>query len=313
MENLSPAGETLTLPVTIPVAAHLRDHLVAGRVVLPAVEALQLLARTLPAEAGADPLRQEGAAFAHLLTLDPRAAVIEALHEFTRLADGRCLSRLLTSRSGAQARWTRRVEHAAVVFGPGAGRERDAGPPPGEGERRPEGAQGGGDATLAAERGEAPAGEGGAGAAVLRFSARRLYADLVPFGPAYRNVTGEVTLATAGAAAEVSGGLPGAAGPLGSPFPLDAAFHLACAWGQRYGNRILFPVGFARRTILRPTAAGGRYGCTAVPRPGEGGALRFDLTIAAADGRPMEIVRDLQMREIAGGSRRPPAWVREGL
>ena len=312
MENLSPAGETLTFPVTIPVTAQLSDHRVAGRVVLPAVEALQLLARTLPAEAGADPLHQEGAAFAHLLTVDLQAAVLEALHEFSRLADGRCLSRLTTSRSGAQARWTRRVEHAAVVFGPGAAEARDGGPLPREGEKGPEKALVGDDAAVAAEKGEAPAGEGWSGAAVFRFSPQRLYADLVPFGPAYRNVTGEVTLTTAGAAAEVTGGPPGAAGPLGSPFPLDAAFHLACAWGQRYGNRIVFPVGFARRTILRPTEAGVCYRCTAVPLPGEGGSLRFDLTIAAA-GRPVEIVRGLQMREITAGGRRPPAWVREGL
>ena len=45
MENLSQPVETIAIPLAIPVPAYLRDHHVAGRVVLPAVEALQILAR----------------------------------------------------------------------------------------------------------------------------------------------------------------------------------------------------------------------------------------------------------------------------
>jgi len=330
MENLSPADETLTLPVTVPVAAYLRDHRIAGGVVLPAVEALQLLARTLPAETPADPLIQMEASFTHLLVIEAQAGAIEAVHAFSRLADGRCLSRLMTRRSGVQARWTRKVEHAAVIFSPGGIRERGEGarhsPTSAEGREggafsrgRPENPEGGaavGDGTVTVEAyAGMTADEGRSGSsAVFRFPAQRLYAELVPFGPAYQNVTGEVFLTPAGAAAEVLGGdWPEASGPLGSPFPLDAAFHLACAWGQRYRGRMVYPVGFERREILRPTLTGERYRCLVVPRPGEGTSLRFDLTIFDAAGRPAEIVRGLRMRDIAGGSRRPPAWVREGL
>ncbi|MHB9096642.1 MAG: hypothetical protein ACYC5X_02345, partial [Syntrophales bacterium] len=96
MENLSRPVETVTIPVAIPVPAYLGDHHVSGRVVLPAVEALQILARTLPAAAGVDPRRQERAVFSHLLAIEPGAREIPAIHEYTRTADGRCRSRLAT-------------------------------------------------------------------------------------------------------------------------------------------------------------------------------------------------------------------------
>ena len=116
MENLSRPVETVTIPVAIPVPAYLGDHHVSGRVVLPAVEALQILARTLPAAAGADPRRQEGAVFSHLLVVEPGIREIPAIHEFTSAADGRCRSRLMTVVTGRNAAWTRRIEHASVFF-----------------------------------------------------------------------------------------------------------------------------------------------------------------------------------------------------
>ncbi len=73
----------------------------------------------------------------------------------------------------------------------------------------------------------------------------------------------------AGASAEVSGGdYPEAVGPLGSPFPFDAALHVACAWGQRYRGIVAFPVGFDRREIAVPTRAGETYRCRVVPPAG---------------------------------------------
>ena len=71
----------------------------------------------------------------------------------------------------------------------------------------------------------------------------RLYAEMVPFGPAFQNVVSPVQLGPEGARAVVSGGAT--AGDdrlvqLGSPFPLDAAFHAACAWSQRFQASSLF-------------------------------------------------------------------------
>lgn len=146
------------------------------------------------------------------------------------------------------------------------------------------------------------------------FSSRRLYADLVPFGPAYHNVVGEVSLSPDGASAEVSGGdCREAVGPLGSPFPFDAALHVACAWGQRYRNLVAFPVGFDRREIIRPTRRGQTYICRVFPLPDEGAALRFDVRLYGEDRQPVEIIGGVKMRDISGGGRKPPAWVRKGV
>jgi hypothetical protein len=254
------------------------------------VEALQILARTLPAAAGADPCRQERGVFRHLLPVEPGLEEIPAIHELSRYADGRCCSRLLTVLSGRQAQWTRRIEHASVSFLPAGGREADPeeepAPDPGEG--------------------AAPAGP------LFTLSRRRLYEELVPFGPAYQNVAGDVALTAAGASAGLLGGNALATGPLGSPFPADAAFHVACAWGQRYRNTIAFPVGFAQRRIFAPTRTGRSYSCRIVPLPAEVPVLRFDVWICDDGGRPVEVIRGLEMRDISGGRRRPPAWVREG-
>ncbi len=291
MENLSRPVETVAIPVAIPVPAYLGDHHVSGRVVLPAVEALQILARTLPVSAGADALRQEEAAFSHLITIDPRAREIPAVHEFTRTTDGRCRSRLMTVVSGRQAAWTRKIEHASVFF-PAVGGKSGA----------PEDRAAPGFDDAAASAGP-----------VFTVSARRLYDELVPFGPAYQNVAGDIRLAANGASADISGGnYPEAVGPLGSPFPLDAALHAACAWGQRYRGIVAFPVGFDRREIAVPTRAGETYRCRIAPLPDAGVSLRFDILIAGGDGRPAEIVSGVTMRDISGGRRRPPDWVREG-
>jgi hypothetical protein len=255
------------------------------------VEALQILARTLPPSAGVNPLIQKRGEFSHLLTLDPRLPELPAVHELLRYADGSCLSRLATVLAGRQSTWTRRVEHISVWFPPAAG----------EKEGRVNGTAPVFDAAMTRE------------GPIFTFSSRRLYDELVPFGPAYRNVTGEVRLAPAGAFAHVSGGaFPDAVGPLGSPFPFDAALHVACAWGQRYRGTVAFPVGIHQREIHVPTRAGKTYLCSVVPLPEENPAvLRFDIWLHGEDHQPVEVIRGLEMRDISGGRRRPPAWVRE--
>ncbi|MFH2076512.1 MAG: polyketide synthase dehydratase domain-containing protein [Pseudomonadota bacterium] len=292
MENIPRPVETIAVPVVIPIPAYRRDHLVSGRAVLPAVEALQILARTLPASAGVNPFIQKRGSFSHLLTIDPRLCELPAVHEFSRYADGSCRSRLATVLVGRQSTWTRRVEHASVWFPPAAG----------EKEERVNGS--------APIFDEAMAMEG----PIFTFSSRRLYDELVPFGPSYQNVTGEVRLAPAGAVAHLSGGaFPDAVGPLGSPFPFDAALHAACAWGQRYRGTVAFPVGFHRREIHVPTEAGQTYLCAVVPLPEENPAvLRFDIGIYGEDHRPVEVIREVEMRDISGGRLKSPAWIQEG-
>jgi hypothetical protein len=320
MESLSQPVETIAIPLAIPAPGYLHDHHVGGLVVLPAVEALQNVARSKPATWGADPCRQERAVFHHLLGIDSGAGEIPALHEHARYADGRCLSRLTTLRSGRHLKFTRRMEHVAVWFMPvdrevsaceaanGTGAPSDparAGRGPSESEEN---------SWLEADSPSDPGDAVPHAVQTFRVSADRLYDELVPFGPAYRNVRGDVSLAESGVSATVSGGdFPGAVGPLGSPFPLDAAMHAACAWGQRYRNRVVFPIGFDRREILAPTRAGGTYLCRITPLPDAGAVLRFDVRLYGCNRRPAEVIRGLMMRDIFGGKLAPPAWVREGV
>jgi hypothetical protein len=248
------------------------------------------LARSTPASWRANPCRQERAVFHHLLAIDAGTVEIPTLHEHERYADGRCLSKLTTLRTGQRMKLTRRLEHASVWFMPGK-QGAEAG--------RPEAAP--------------PAKDFPQGKPFV-VSDRRLYDELVPFGPAYRNVKSGILLAQGGATATVYGGdFVEAEGPLGSPFPLDAAMHAACAWGQRYRNRVVFPVGFDWREILTPTRNGALYLCCIEPLAGEGAVLRFNLWLCDRNRRPVEVIRGLRMRDISGGKRMPPAWIREGV
>ncbi len=287
------------IPLVIPVPPYLRDHRAGGRSLLPAAETLQILARSLPA--AYDARRHQEARFPHLLVLEEGVARVEAAHEVESMPDGGCRSRLTTRRTGLRTACARRIEHACVHFPAvrGAGEETGQDPPfdPGEAFRGAPGERG-------RDRDDA---------APFVVPAARLYDELVPFGPAWRNVTGEVRLAPDGASAALSGGThPEADGPLGSPFPFDAAMHVACVWGQRYRGVVAFPVGFDRRVVLTPTRSGGRYRCRVAPLAGEGATLRFDIRIDDEDGRAVETIRGLRMRDISGGRRLPPAWVREG-
>ncbi|MCX5838639.1 MAG: polyketide synthase dehydratase domain-containing protein [Deltaproteobacteria bacterium] len=292
MESLSEPLETIAISLAISAPAYMRDHHVGGLAILPAVEALQTVARSKPTIWGADPRRQARAVFHHLLEIHPGAGEITALHEHVRYADGRCLSRLTTLRSGRHLKFTRRMEHVSVLFMPPRLEEAGCGTDP------------------LADLDDAGMPEG----PTFTVPNGRLYDELVPFGPAYRNVRGDIILAETGVSTTVFGGdFPEAAGPLGSPFPLDAAMHAACAWGQRYRNRVVFPIGFDRREIFSPTRAGETYPCRITPLPGEGAILRFDIRLYGRDWRPVEVIRGLKMRDIFGGKLTPPAWVREGV
>ncbi|MBN2438213.1 MAG: polyketide synthase dehydratase domain-containing protein [Deltaproteobacteria bacterium] len=287
MENLSTPVEKIAIPLAIPLPAYLCDHHIGGLAVLPAVEALQNVARSKPAAWGGDLCRQERAVFPHLLIIDPGAGEIPALHEHALYADGRCLSRLTTLRSGRRRKLNRRMEHVNIWFMPGK-----------------QGAVDGPEA-------EPPAKDFPPGKPFV-VSEQRLYDELVPFGPAYRNVKGGIMMTQDGVAATVYGGdFPGAEGPLGSSFPLDAAMHVACVWGQRYRNRVVFPVGFDRRDILIPTRAEKIYLCHVKAIPGDGAVLRFDVRLYDRDRRLVEAVRGLMMRDIGGEKQIPPAWIRE--
>ena len=321
MENLSKPVETISVPLTIPVPVYLRDHRIGARVVLPAVEALRIAAHSRSTHGEADVRCQEGALFRHPLVIDESAVEIQMVHEQERYADGRRLSRLTTLLSGRRIPLTRRIEHLSVWFvsanrdaSGGARREEGSDFPSASARVRSVSFGSGEDSGRGMDFATDPADLAPPTGAVFRVTADRLYDDPIPLGPAYRNVLGEVLLTEAGASATVYGGdFPDAVGSLGSPFPLDAAMHAACAWGQRYRGRVVFPVGFDRREILFPTRAGEIYSCRIRPLPDEEPLLRFDIRIFGPDRQPLETIHGLAMKEIFAERNAPPDWIREGI
>ena len=227
----------MKIPLSIAIPAYLRDHRYEGRVVLPAAEALQILAKSLPELPYYNPLLQETGEFARLLHLDPDSDTLNVFHEIAVSPDGRRQSRLTTLHSGRQTQVNRRMTHVSVFFSsidPGA-KSRENGSADGSGEASPEGFSG--------KRGEAPGcgadpahdEASGLNGPIFTFPSRRLYADLVPFGPAYHNVVSDIDLTKTGVRAYRLGGrFPGSRRSLGLPFSLRRRH----AYGLRLGTEV---------------------------------------------------------------------------
>ncbi len=144
-----------------------------------------------------------------------------------------------------------------------------------------------------------------------RVPAERLYKELVRFGPSFHNAVGTLSLFQDGAVAPLKS--PETASSrlsLGSPFVLDAAFHVACAWGQRYHGFIAFPVGYAERSIVRPTVAGELYFCRVVPRGAEKDVLIFDIWIYDQAGALCEVASGVRMKNVFKDKMPVPEWIK---
>ncbi len=263
-----------------------KDHHVNGKPVLPAVEAMETLAAT-----GAALFSKSGvvditdATFDKFLFLDPRADNISVYRHFDRLNNGRVRAALQTKQKAPQAKITRTKVHAAMTIGPVA-----AAVP-----------------TLPLDLAAAPEG-------ICRTLApERLYAELVPFGSAYRNIVKTLFLGNDGALARVGSPHPTDDRTdlaLGAPYPLDAAFHAACAWGQYTRHIVAFPVAIDHRQIMRPTRLDETCIARILPRKGTGEILVCDIFIYDRQGNLCEVSNGVRMRDISGGRTRPPDWIR---
>ncbi len=262
------------------------DHRFQGKPVFPAVEAMQALATSaVRAFPDVDPMIIEDARFDKFLFIDPMEMVVNAFNDLEILENGRVRSTLVTRKPAGTSGMTRTKAHVTLCFS----------------------------TKEAAETAEAPKDlpdpdmvfrDG------FEIPADRLYAELVPFGPAYQNVKDAAILSKTGAAADVLALLHYALdGPLGSPFPLDAAFHVACAWGQRHAGVVAFPVGLAKRRIVRPARPGERYRVVVRPVGNEAETLVFDMAIYDAGGAIREWAGGVRMRDVSGGRLKPPDWV----
>jgi hypothetical protein len=277
------------VPWPIPIAPALRDHVLEGQAVLPALVALGHLASAAVREAALPkPFAIHQARFDRFLPIPRESTELDTLVELAPQENDGVAAALLRRKVSARSAVSRTLVHATALLRPDTGGmapDDAASPSPGQGPLGPE---------------------------PFVVTAEALYRELVPFGPAFHNLQGDLALTPQGvrAAVRVPEGLSlvPSASPLGSPFPMDAAFHAACAWCQRYAGCVAIPVGFAGYRVPRPIQAGEVCQCEIRPRAAE--ALVFDIVIRDADGRLREAMQGLQMQDVSRGRLRPPGWVR---
>ena len=277
-------AQPVTVPLSIPVQPWLFDHRFEGIAILPAIEMLQHMARAVQSHLpGARVTSMQQASFDRFIRIEPACTVIEACCNLVMAKNGDIRATLTTVVKLKSTAATRVKQHATVCF-----------------------------AASALPVTEPPAGALDAfHIPGFEIPARRLYSELVPFGPAFQSVQDRVMLTESAAVARVQAfDHPGATGTLGSPFPLDGSLHAACAWAQRYCGIVAFPVGFDERVIVQPIAPGETVICTAIPVALHEGVVRFDIWLCDKGGALREMVKGVAMKDVSGGRLTPPAWVR---
>lgn len=286
MEELSQISKKYRRPLEIEIKPHMLDHQFQGRAVLSAMEAVALLADSLLEEQPVSSvMAMADGNFDKFLYLDQEPNLKSIANEIQVKKNGDIITTLITKTASPKSTITRVKEHLTVRF------VQKMGPPPFPPPEKLFGLSG----------------------AAFMVDSKDLYADLVPFGPAYHNVTGKLFLSENGVVASLQSLMKDQQrSPLGSPFPLDAAFHCACAWGQRYGGFVGFPVGFASRTIFKKTSPERAYITRIFPRDRTPGRFTFDIWIYDEGGVMHEAALGVRMLDISRGKIKPPTWVMAG-
>ena len=273
---------TDTFPITVPLPPFYQDHHTNGRPVLPAVEAMELLAadarRRFPQKKASR--RLTDVRFEKFLYLDAPESP-SAFHRVAHNENGSLRSDLTSRFQAPRVKISRTLEHASLIL-------EETLPP------------------MAVPPLDMTASLAGICTVV---EPKQIYAQMVPFGPAYRNIRHKLLISPDGAMAPV--GSPQPRDPrrnlyLGSPYVLDAAFQAACVWCQRYCERVTFPVSLDQRTVLRPTRPDRIYTARVVPRQTKREPFVFDIFIYDENGKPCEGVSGIRMRDVSGGRNRPP-------
>jgi len=284
--------------LTITVYPHFMDHCFAGKVVFPAVEALKVLAGSLKEynllPSGLVPQHITDARFNKFLVLEPGQNTIEALCNIRRMDDTRISLSLATRFSTKNGVMTRIREHCTATFNA----KKDEPP-------------------LARPRNLSSAHMHECSEPVFTVAAHSIYRELVPFGPAFHSIKGELRLSPSGACVMLKA-MPDDPTDsfktlLGSGFPLDGAFHAGCVWSQRFFGIVAFPIGFEKRVIYKPTVEQKDYTAQVIPRYQTHGTLGFDIWIIDDQDELCEAVSGVMMRDVSGGTITPPAWIREGI
>ncbi len=284
MEKFSQIIRKNRIPVTISVLPHLFDHQFMGKAVLPAVEAMRILVDSTQMHIDKkENASVVDAAFDKFLFIREQEGAIEGFNDIQVLENGLVQSKLIIRFQSSKSAITRFIEHVTLnlSFSPEPAEQKAFDP-------------------------ESLIGEN-----PFEISPDIIYRELVPFGPAYQNIREPLLMNLNGVVAPIYGGDPidGDKSWLGSPFALDAAFHAACAWGQRYSHIVAFPVGFSERKILRPTRFGNNYVALIKPVNYDKNLLVFDIRICDREGNIHETISGVRMRDVSGGRLKPPEWI----
>ncbi len=285
MEDFPGITESARVPLDIPTRPYLNDHCVDGQAVLPAVEALEILAQAVKRfRPVTDVTAMTGLQFDKFLYLAPDADRLSAFCDISVYENGDVKAVLTTRTQSKKAALSRVKAHAALIF-------------PQQAPLIP---------TLALDLAASLEG------VCFSVQADKIYPDLIPFGPSYRNVA-LLHVAGQSAIAEIRtpAGEAGASASqqLGSPFALDAAFHAACVWGQRFAGIVAFPVGMDRCRVYAPTRPGETYFAHVMHVRTDSGLLIFDLRIYGRDGCLFVACSGVRMKDVSGGKRLPPQWI----
>jgi len=296
MEDIPRIIDTVRLPVTISIHAYLRDHHVEGRAVLPAVKAMQVIGETVERfrpDIGISVMTR--VRFDKFLHIPSDADQIAAFVDIDTYDNGDIGARLLTKNRSKKSTMIRIKEHASVDY--------------------PRDQSGFGFADQLPE--PDPDLFSVLDGTCIEISSERIYGELVPFGPAFHSIQGNLRISECGVIAGI--GTPAAyvshsiSDSLGSPFPLDAAYHCACVWGQRYARMVAFPVGFEKRTIWHYTRPGNAYFCRVLPVETRPDRLVFDIWIGDENGVLFESSRGVCMKDVSAGRMKPPRWITADL
>ncbi len=266
--------------IAVAIPPFFKDHHVNGRPVLPAVEAMESLVSHAGRRPGDNrPLILKNIRFDKFLFLNPDEPP-KVLMKMTDNGTGTQTLTLASRVVAGKAAIARTIIHAALDLESGSPETL----PPLE--------------RLAGLTG-----------VTTRVGPQRIYREMVPFGPAYRNLR-ELLISPDGALARV--GSPDPPDPrgnlcLGSPYVLDAAFHAACVWCQKYRDTVAFPVAMRRRDIPRPTRLDAIYTARIVPVQTQAPPFVFNIFILDDHGVVCDAVWDVAMRDVSGGRNKPPA------
>jgi phosphopantetheinyl transferase len=285
MGNLPQVGQSVRIPFALFTPGYLMDHYFQGKPVLPAVKAMEALARVVKENYPQQPIDHLiDASFEKFLFLETDADQIEAIAELEPLENGGLQATLLTRTKSPKTAFTRTKNHVGLTFDPS---------PPQQHHRWPID-------TVAALKG-----------ICTKVSSEEIYRDLVPFGPTFRNLRSPLFISPDGAMARIQTPLqrfhgPNGAGPLGSGYALDAAFHAACVWAQYYKGIVAFPVAVDRRTIVNPTHPEKTYFGRVIPKTISDTLLIFDILLMDESGHICETAEGVRMRDVSGGRLQPP-------